>query len=211
MDDKQVKETGLGGLIKRIKAEGIDEAARQSDEIISRAKADAASIIADARSEAEGIVLRAETALKEREEQGRVALDLAVRDAVILVRRAAEDMLASITKRECLKALSGDGLEKAILKFIEEYSRDSNPSLEIILNEEDRQALSDSFLKKLKEELKGGVAIKTHSGIKGGFRIGAAADHMHYDISDEAIAAFLMSYLMPELAALLEKEKDSEK
>ena len=215
MDDKQLKESGLaglGGLINRIKAEGIDEAARKSDEIIFKAKADAALIIADAKSEAEGIVLRAETGLKDREEKGRVALDLAVRDAVIRVRRAAEGMLVSIAKRECKKALSGDGLERAIFKFIDDYSRDNSASLEILLNEEDRQALSESFLKKLKDELKGGVEIVTHQGIKGGFRIGTAGDEMHYDISDEAISELLISCLTPELAAVLDqaKGKDSE-
>ncbi len=215
MDDKQPKESGLaglGGLINRIKVEGIDEAGRKSDEIISKARADAVSIIADAKSEAEGIVLRAEAGLKDREEKGRVALDLAVRDAVIRVRRAAEDMLASIIKKECKKALSGDGLERAIFKFIDDYSRDSSASFDILLNESDRQALSDSFFKKLKDELKCGVEIKTHSGIKGGFRIGIAGDEMHYDISDEAISELLISYLPPELAAVLDqkKEKDSE-
>ncbi len=195
-----------------IKAEGIDEAARMSDEIVSKAKADAAKIIADAENEAKGIVLRAEAGLKDREEKGRVALDLAVRDAVIRVRRAAEDMLASISKRDCKKALSGDGLERAILGFIDNYSRDSSASLEILLNESDRQALSDSFFKKLSDELKDGVEIKTHSGIKGGFRIGTAGDEMHYDISDEAISGLLVSYLTPELAAVLDqaKGKDSE-
>ena len=212
MDNKQPKETGLAGLIDRIKAEGIDEAARKSDEIISKAKADAALVIADAKKEAEEIVLRVEEGLKDREEKGRVALDLAVRDAVIRVRRAAEDMLASITKRECKKALSGDGLERAIFKFIDDYSHDSSASFEILLNESDRQALSDSFFKKLKDELKCGVEIVTHSGIKGGFRIGRTGDEMHYDLSDEAISELLISYLTPELEAVLkqEKGKDSE-
>jgi V/A-type H+-transporting ATPase subunit E len=215
MDDKQLKEAGLaglGGLINRIKAEGIDEAARKSDEIISKAKADAALIVAEAKSEAEGIVLRAETGLKDSQEKGRVALGLAVRDAVIRVRRAAEDMLALIAKRECKKALSGDGLERAIFKFIDDYSRDSSASFEVLLNEKDRQALSGSFLKKLKDELKCGVEIVTHSGIKGGFRIGRVDDAMHYDLSDEAISELLISYLTPELAAVLSqgKGKDSE-
>lgn len=212
MDDKKVKEVGLGGLIKRIKAEGIDEAEKKSDEIISKARADAALIIADAKNEAEGIVLRAEAGLKTSQEKGRVALDLAVRDAVIRVKRAAEDMLALIAKRECKKALSGDGLERAILGFIEDYSRDSSASFEILLNESDRQALSDSFLKKLKNGLKCGVEIVTRSGIKGGFRIGRVGDEMHYDISDEAISELLISYLAPELAALIDqyKEKESE-
>ena len=216
MDDNQVEETGLGGLISRIKAEGLDEAARKADEIVSRAKSDAASIIADAETEAEGIVQRAEAELKEREEKGRVALDLAVRDAVIRVRRGAEDLLALIIKRDCKKALSGDGLEKAILGFVKEYGRGGGASTEILLSESDRQALSDSFLKKLSDELKDGVEIVTHRGIKGGFRIGAAGDEMHYDVSDEAISELLISYLAPELSAVLargrdqKKEKDSE-
>jgi len=211
MDDKQVKETDLGGLISRIKAEGIDEAARKSDEIISKAKSDAASIIADAEAEAEGIVQRAEAELKDREEKGRVALDLAVRDAVIRVRRGAEGLLASITKRECLKALSGDGLEKAILGFVQEYGRGSGKAIEILLSESDRQSLSDSFLKKLKDELKDGVEIVSHPGIKGGFRIGAAGDEMHHDVSDEAISELLLSYLTPELAAVMGRRQDKKK
>jgi len=197
--------TDLGGLIERIKSDGIDEAKKRSEEIIKEAGAEAARIIDAARSEAGLMMEAADAEALKRETSGRKALELAARDAVIQVRGSITDMFGSIIKREYGGAVSGDNLAGLILKVIEGWqgSGKGDADLEVLLSDADRKVLFESFMSRLREDMKAGIELKVHPDIEKGFRIGEKEGHLHYDFSDEAVAELLSMNLNGGLAEIL--------
>jgi len=197
--------TDLGGLIERIKSDGIDEARKRSEEIIREADAEAARIIDAARTEADRMVEAAGLEAGRRETSGRKALELAARDALIQVRRSISDMFDSIIKREYGGAVSGEALAELILKLVQGWqgSGKGDADLEVLLSDADRKMLLDGFMSRLREDMKAGVELKVHPDIEKGFRIGEKGGHFHYDFSDGALAELLSMNLNGGLAEIL--------
>ncbi|MDH3973740.1 MAG: hypothetical protein OEV42_05620 [Deltaproteobacteria bacterium] len=205
-------EVSLGKLISRIKSEGIEEASKKAEDIITGAKADAARIVDEAERKALHIVTNARKEAEESSQRGIDSLKLAARDSAIALKRSIEETFRSVILKDCNEALTGEALQSLIGKIAEAWHKGDKEreTLEIIISEKDRKGLSDSFIKKLGKALERGVEVKGRSGMKGGFRAGLKGGHMYYDFSDEAVAELLLNNLFPELAAILDERGKKE-
>lgn len=206
----ELKETNLDDLIRKIKSEGIEEARKQGDEILEEARKGASEIIEKARKRAGTIIEDAEKEINKRENSGRRALELAARDVLLSVRESLTALLDQIIRKEYRKVITGRVLENVLLKAIEGWKGEKEIVLEVLLSEEDRSVLSEAFMARLAEEIKGGVEIRPHPEIKAGFRIGVKGEHLHYDFTDEAFADLLSAHLNPELRGILDSLMEGE-
>jgi len=204
-----VPEMKLEGLITKIKAEGVEEANREADRIIGEARKRAEGLIEEARKEADAHLARAGEIIEQQENASKKAIELAARDSLISLKNAIRKILESLVQDDIEKLMTGDVLENLLLKMIEGWSgnRDADASLEILLSEKERASLSEAFMQRLGETLKGGVELKVHPGIKAGFRIGEREGTVHYDLTDESLRELLSVHLNRKLASIFDAEK----
>ncbi|MDY6856689.1 MAG: hypothetical protein SWO11_18675 [Thermodesulfobacteriota bacterium] len=210
MKTKEIPETNLDGLIRRIKEEGLEEARKKTKEITVSAEERASEVVEEAREEAEAILKEAEEARKREEEAGKKALKQAARDTVLRVKESLMQIFDIVLKEETGKILSGKELEKIIIRVIDGWikDRDEGVQLEILLNEKERKTLEDFFLSKYKQKLKTGIEVNVHPRIEKGFHVGEKGNNFYYDFTDEGISDVLAAYLTPKLAEILDSGKE---
>ncbi len=202
-------EPQLQSLINKIKEEGIEEASRQSREIINNAENRASKILKDAKDEAGEITEKARESAARTDERGRKALEQAGRDLVLSLRRDITDLFNNLLQKETGKALNTETLAPVLEKMLARWEWDNaeNQGIEILLNEEDRNKLQDLLLAKLQHKIRKGVTLKPVKNIESGFRIGEKEGSFHYDFTDQGIAEMLAQYLNPFLAEILKRNK----
>ena len=162
-------------------------------EIIDKARKDASEIIAKAKAEQE-----------QMENTGKEALKQAGRDLILTIKSNLTTIFNSLIKKEVGEALKDDVIADLIPVIIKEWAV-KNKGIDVLLSKEDGKKLEQSLLNKLSGELKSGVEIKVHQGIKSGFRISEKDGDAYYDFTDEGIAESLVQYLNPVLADIITK------
>ncbi len=67
-------------------------------------------------------------------------------------------------------------------------------------------AMRDSLLAAVADQVRRGLAIKPSSSILAGFRVSEKNGAAYFDFTDSALAEYLMEHLNPRLAACLEEK-----
>lgn len=194
----------LNELIEKIKKEGVGEAEEKAGQIINDAENKALEIVEKARKEAAEIISKAKSEQQQAENAGKETLKQAGRDLILTIKGNLTSIFDSLIKREVGGALKDNVIADLIPVIIKEWA-DKNKGIDVLLSKEDGKKLEQSLLNKLSGELKSGISIKTHSGIKSGFRISEKDGDSYYDFTDEGIAESLVQYLNPVLADIIIK------
>ncbi|MFH1777726.1 MAG: hypothetical protein ABH952_09255 [Candidatus Omnitrophota bacterium] len=197
----------IKGLIEKIQQEGIkaaedrgkaieQEAQERAEEIKQSAKKDAEKIIADAKDKAAKI-----------EANTKILLKQASRDVLINLRKGINTMLDKMLVLRSQDALGNEELAKIISSLITGYRSKENGDIRVLLKKEDLAALEKNLFTELKEEIKKGITIQSSGDITGGFTISYDRGKSHFDFTDQAIAAYIGTYLKPKLREILEEMK----
>ncbi len=196
--DVQLKE-----LIDKIKTEGVGEADAQAKQIIDDAEHKSAEIIDRAKKEAGDILSKAKAEAAQFEKAGKEAVKQAGRDLILNIRTTLTKLFDSIIKNETSSAMSEEVLKDIIPKIIGSWTSGSEKGIDLLLSADDTKKLEKALLGKLSSEIKGGVEIKPHAGIKSGFRISEKGGDSYYDFTDEGIAENLIQHLNPVLSKII--------
>jgi V/A-type H+/Na+-transporting ATPase subunit E len=200
--DVQLKE-----LIDKIKTEGVGEADAKAKQIIDDAEHQSAEIIQRAKKEAEDIVSKAKTEAAQFENASKEAVRQAGRDLILNIKRTLTKLFDSIIKNETSIAMSEEVLKDVIPKILSSWEPGSDKGIDLLLSSDDAKNLEKALLGKLSSELKGGVEIKPHAGIKAGFRISVKDGDSYYDFTDEGISENLIQHLNPVLSKIISESK----
>jgi V/A-type H+/Na+-transporting ATPase subunit E len=204
-------ELQLKDIIEKIKAEGIESAQAQADEILNETRKKADRIIEEARQKADGIIKDAEEKAAKREEAGRQALVQAGRDLVLRVQQKLHALFSAVIDDSVQSSFTGKTLENAIVSLASHWKEeDEAPRIE--LPEKEFKELEGSLRARLAETLKGGVEIKPFDDIKAGFRVSEKDGSSYYDFSSAGVAEVLQRFLNPRLAEIMKSsvEQDGE-
>ena len=197
----------LQDLLERIQKDGVEKARTEADEIVSQAKTKAAEIIANAGKEAETALKQAETDGAVFAERGQKALEQAARDVVLSVGEAVNAFLAALTRQQVAQSLSGESLNTIVTDVIKSYTNAStaDSKIEVLVNAEQKQAITDILMSQLAEEMKTGIEIKADDSILAGFRVSIKNEQVEHDFTDEAIAQAFSQLLRPHLAEIVKQ------
>ncbi|MBK8017928.1 MAG: hypothetical protein IPK20_15180 [Betaproteobacteria bacterium] len=99
MNARETRSGGVDGLIQRLQAEGIEAGRKEAERIVATARAEADLTRAEARSEADALLGSARAETEREAAAARGALDLALRDAVLLMRESIEAHLRTFLLR----------------------------------------------------------------------------------------------------------------
>lgn len=197
-------ETNLDHIIEKIKADGVEQANQQAEEIIEKAKKDADKIVHKANKDAEQIIRDAEKKAEDFEEKSKRSLQLAARDTQLLVKEKLTDLFDRAFKKQVSESLNPEFLHQMILKIVENW--DETKSAEIILDKSDKKQLEPLLYESLQKELKDSITLQVSDRVSAGFRIRLTDDDLYYDLTDENIAEILYLFINPKLKEILESD-----
>ena len=194
-------EAKLENLIEKIKLEGVQEAKKQSDEIIAKAKEEASSIVITAKNEAEKIVENAKIESEKFRKNAESAIQQGARDVVLVLKEKIRDLFDRVFKMQISDVLSQEFLKDNIVKIIENWSQKQD--LEILVSTEDQKNLMNLVFSAIRDELKDSLLLKADNRIHKGFRIGVKGEDVFYDLTDDGILEFLKQYVSTGVSEIL--------
>ncbi len=191
-------EQQIQDLVSSIKKEGIDEANRQSADIIAKANAEAEKIIADAKKESARLIEEAKNECALRDESGRATLQQAARDVALSLKKSIEAQISKLLSSNVSAAMD----KELIAKLIKEVVASSLNDVTIEISAKDADALVASLKAQLASDLKGGLVLKT--GASGSGLVIRSNDGSGYvDLSAEEIAGLMKPYLSDSLKEIV--------
>jgi V/A-type H+-transporting ATPase subunit E len=189
----------LKHLIEQIQKEGVEKAQKEADALIKKAKTKADKITAKAEEKAEKTRQKAEADAEAFAQRSIKTLEQAARDLLITVGQGCEKVITETLGQATEKALSGDLLEKMILRVVEQHP---DESLELHVSEKDKKGLV-AFCTQLASKKKQTIELVSDAEVLNGFKLGFKDKSVYLDFSGEAIAESLASFLRPELAKIV--------
>ena len=193
-------ESQLRELIDTIKAEGVQTAEKQAEQIIAAAEERARAITAQAQKSAEQITSDAKRDRQRQEAAGMEAIRQAARDLILGVQTQLVALFKNVVEKETSAAFSGEVLEKAVVAVVQSWASESEQGIEVLLSDSERSRLEASLRGKLSAELASGVVVTASPTIKSGFRLSTKDGTVYYDFGATAVADALSAYLSPRLA-----------
>ncbi|HKJ86431.1 MAG TPA: V-type ATP synthase subunit E, partial [Spirochaetia bacterium] len=111
-------DTQLKELIEAIKAEGVQSAEKQAEQIIAAAEEKAQEITAQARRQAAEIVDEAKSDRARQENAGKEAVKQAARDLILNVQSQLTAIFKRVIEDTTAEAMDGAVLEQAIVSVV---------------------------------------------------------------------------------------------
>lgn len=193
----------LQELIETIKAEGVQAAEKQAEQIIASAEEKALQITGEAEKRAKELVEEAQAEQARLDQSGRETLKQAGRDLILSLQAQLVAMFKTVVNSAANEAISADILENTIVTVVSAWSQGKNDSLDIILSEADLKRLEQRLRSRLSERISAGTEIKPNNAVKTGFRVSTKDGSLYYDFTVESIAEALSAYVGPRLTAVL--------
>ena len=191
----------LDSLIEKIKADGVDAAKKQAEEIIATANKDADEIIKKAKDKAAQYEKNAESEAKSYQKNAEIAIKQAARDTVLVLKEKITAILEQALLTDIDKTMNKDFLKDLIVKIAGVWAKDGD--VEVLVNGVDIDALMAELKSALGNSVKSTIEVKLDRKISKGFRIGKKGDNLFYDFTDESILEALRIFLNPKLAEIL--------
>ncbi len=203
-------DTQLKELIETIKAEGVEGAERQAQQIVGSAEEKSEEIISQARSRAAEIVEQANSDRARQEASGKEAVKQAARDLVLNVQSQLTAIFRAVVENAVNESFDAGVLERAVETVIGAWATGEDASVDVLLSKEDLGKLESSLRSRLAEQLSSGTEIKAAAGVQDGFRVSTRDGRVYYDFTVDAIAEGLCAYVTPRLAdTIREAAKDA--
>lgn len=197
-------EVKLESLIEKIKKDGIEEAEKSSEVIIQKAHEKASLIKEEANLEAKKITEKAKQDAQRLKNNTESSLRQAARDLVLALRGEISGLFDKILKKRISSSLDPDFIKELIIKVINTWSPKKGATVEISVNQGDKEKLETLILLGLKDQAKETIEVKVNKTLDKGFRIGLKGENIYYDFTDESILEALKEFLNPAIVAMIE-------
>ncbi len=195
----------IKSLIEKINQEGLEAAQDKAGKIEEQANSQAETILADARKQADRLIVEAAAKIKMMEEKQKQLLSQAGRDFLILLRKDIIGYIERIILQDVRKALAPEQMHNIMVEIIKDYGAQQKGEVMISLKPQDAEALKQHYLAKLKEETQKGILIQPSGDITGGFTISFDAGRSQFEFTDQALANYIGAYLKPQLNEILKQ------
>ena len=213
-----VESAGVGGLINRLRDDGIAQGRSQAEALVTAAQKQASDIVAAAQREAESVLVKAKEEAGKLKAAGENALGLAMRDTVLSLEgeliKEFRNKLAQL-----VKGLLADPafLQSLILQIAGKVVPESGKRVELLLPAE-IISLEDLLRKPEQAKpgtlthfvlslgggmLRDGISFGVSDNGETGIRVRLIDDDVRIDLTDSAISELLLRHMLPRFRALL--------
>jgi V/A-type H+-transporting ATPase subunit E len=185
----------LKHLIEQIQKEGVEKANAEAETIVSHAKEKAAKIVAEAQSQAQEALKKAEIESAAFAQRSAKTLEQAARDLLITIGQGCEKVVTGTLGKEVDSSLSGETLQKMITDVVLQGEGGATVSV----SDADKAALI-SYCANIAKQSGKAVELVSDNEVLSGFKVVFEGKNVSLDYTGEAIAEALASFLRPELA-----------
>ena len=201
----------LQSLLTRIQEDAVAKSETEAETIINKANETAKATLATAEKSAEELIEKAEKDAEAFQARAEKSLTQAARDLIISIGETLNSTIAAIIKKDVAESMTTDTIKAMLVIITENYFKDNQGSIDVLLNSEQQKELTDTFLAELAAKTKAGLELKSDESIVAGFRVAVKDDKVEHDFTSDAIADTLSQLLRPELGKIVkEAAKGSE-
>lgn len=194
----------LQGLLDRIQKEGVDRAETEAAQITADAKDKAKAIVAEAESQAKALLAKAEEESKLFQQRSENAISQAARDVILSVGEAVTETFQAIVARQVEAAMKADALPGFIQEAIRAYTQaKGSTAIEVLLSEEQQEAVTATFMKSFAEAMKDGLTIRGSRSVISGFTVTLKDSGVQHDFTGEALTSAIGQLLRPQLSKIV--------
>ena len=192
-------EQQIQDLVASIRKEGIEEAKRQSAEILEKARAEADEIVRKAKEQSDELISSAKAACALEEESARAKIVQASRDVSLSLKKSIEALFGRILTEDVASAMDGQLLSSLVAEAVKADLKDT--SIEV---PEGKKVQVVSALKgEVAAAIKNRDVLKENRGVLSGIRLSSNDGSGYVDLSAEECALLLKPYLSDKLRELI--------
>lgn len=207
--------SGVQELITRIRDQGVRAGKEEADELVAKARHDAARLVTQAEEECKALREKASADIEAEKAAALEALKLAARDTGIELQAAVVRQFEQKVNRLVSEfTRNGEFLEALVLVLaghsVDEYIQDKD--IKLLANKvafgpgddpDVKEGASRAALAIASEMLREGVELVPAADIEGGVRVQVIEDNLEIDLTSEAVSRLLLRHLLPRFRALL--------
>ena len=191
-------EQQIQDLVASIKKEGIEEAKKQSAEILASAKAEAEEIIKKAKAEGDKIIQDAKNSAKLEAESAKAQIVQAGRDVTLSLKQSVEALFNKILVDDCKKAMDASLLAQLITQAVNADLNGVTAEIPEGLKDDVVKALSSEVAKLVKQK----DFLKESKGVLSGIKLSSNDGSGYIDMSASECALLVKPYLSERLREL---------
>ena len=192
-------EQQIQDLVASIKKEGIEEAKKQSAEILVSAKAEAEEIIKKAKAEGDKIIQDAKNSAKLEAESAKAQIVQAGRDVTLSLKQSVEALFNKILVDDCKKAMDASLLAQLITQAVNADLNGVTAEIPEGLKDDVVKALSSEVAKLVKQK----DFLKESKGVLSGIKLSSNDGSGYIDMSASECALLVKPYLSERLRELI--------
>jgi V/A-type H+-transporting ATPase subunit E len=194
----------LQGLLKRIQAEGIEQAEATKEAALRDAKTEAEGIVTDAKAKAERLVAEARQEADLLRQKGEQSLKQAARDVLLSLREQLETRVVEVARSLAGEASTPETVADIVAAMGKTYlEAQQDSSLQVQVSKEQQDALASALASRLGDDLAKRCELAPVPDVDAGFRLVVSDQDIVYDFSDESLAETMASFLSPRLADVI--------
>ena len=184
----------MGDITQELNERVLTPAKAEADSIVAEARKQAAAILAEAQAAAEKTGTAAAKEAENVRKQLQVDMDTAARNFVIMVQEKLEAAVVTpVVEHEIKSALADAGFLKRMIEImLPEFLKHQGQEkpLELLLPEKSRTDLEAWLMEKCREKASGNLVVQFTDRITFGFLIGAQGQGAHFNFSTGLVEAF---------------------
>ena len=199
--------TKLQELTDKLYQEGLEKGRAEADSLVADAKSQAEKIVADARAEAEKILEQARHKAEDTEKNAMTEIALAGRQAKAKIKSEIETMIVAKSTEAGVKAANLDAafIKEMLLAVARNWNNGAKAELAALLPEAQKKELDKAVAASAKALLAEGIEVGYSPEVKNGFKVGEKNGGYYISFSDESFEALLGGYLREKVSDLLFK------
>lgn len=197
--------TNIESFVKTLESEGVDAGRKAAKKIEAEAKEKAETIISEAKGTADQIIADAQAEAEKVKARMNSSLELATRDAILMLREKLSRQLEIILKLNVDKALRDENTLVHVLREVIPAYAKADTTAEINISQDMKSQSLESALGELANSLKNqNVQINVaHNLAKSGFEYKVEGSTV--DVSTDSVTSLLAEMIDPDLQQFLAK------
>jgi V/A-type H+-transporting ATPase subunit E len=202
----------LQGLLKRIQAEGLEQAEATKEATLRDAKAEAEDLVAKAKSKAEQLIAEARREADLLRQKGEQSLKQAARDVLLSLREQLESRVVEVARSLAVETSTPETVADIVATMAKTYlEAEQSGDLELRVPAEQQDALANALAARLGQDLADRCHLAPVPDVDAGFRLVVSDQDIVYDFTDESLAETMASFLSPRLADVILGVVDGDK
>ena len=184
-------------LTKKIYEEGIEKAQNDAKDILYKAQQEAENIVKEAEEKAKAIMEKAQNESASLRQKTETELGMSAKQAVAALKQQITSLIANNIAVDMTTAAFKDEefVRELMSKIIEKWNAEGNASLNVMMNDKEKEAFEKYLLAKHKNLMNDNLTLLVNASQKEGFVIQPKDGSYKITFSEKVFEEFFNAYI----------------